>query len=440
MPAPTAPPAALDYRALFQLLPDNYLLLTPDGTILDNTDRHMHMSMLPREQAAGKNIFVAYPTADAQSQADLDASHEQVRRTRLPHAMPLLRYDIERPAAQGGGLEERYWQITHFPLLDASGELQYILQQSQDVTETMRAAQRAAQTQLDLSESQARSAFILGTLPIMVWTADGDGVLTSFNHRWLSYTGRALADTIGEGWATDLHPDDLPRTAAIWQQALQTSTAYQAEYRLRRHDGAYRWSLAQATPQLAADGRVRMWVGCNTDIEAQKQLVAELLETAERQAQLSEQAYQGFEEAQQQRETLRNLLLQAPAMISIVRGPEHRYEFVNPPYQTLFPGRELLGRTVAETAPEVVGQGFIEILDEVLRTGQTYHGHEQRALLDRRGDGQPEEVYFNFIYQQFSENGAPAGITTFAQEVTELVRARKLLAAVPGSAGPAAPG
>ena len=420
-------PAALDFRALFRLLPDNYLLLAPDGTVLDNSNAHVQVSMLPREQAQGKNIFAAYPTPDPQSRADLAASHEAVRRTLQPDVMPLLRYDLERPAELGGGLEERYWQVTHYPLLNEQGELQYILQRPQDVTEQHRATQQAARVQAELTETQARSQFILESLPVMVWTADADGVPNSFNQRWLSYTGRSLEQTQGEGWAKDLHPDDLPRTSDLWQQAKQTKTAYQAEYRLRRHDGVYRWTLAQATPRLDDQGHVQMWVGCNTDIHAQKQLVAELLEAAEQQASLSDQAYQGFHEAQQQRETLRNLLLQAPATISIVRGPEHRFDFVNPPYQRLFPGRELLGRTVAEVAPEVVEQGFIKILDDVYRTGEPFHGNEVPVQLDRTGNGQLEEVFFNFIYQRFEENGKPAGITSFAHEVTELVRARRAL-------------
>ena len=424
---PDASTPAIDYRALFHLLPDNFLLLAPDGTVLDNSDAHVQVSMLPRPQAQGKNIFAAYPTPDPQSRADLAASHEAVRRTLRPDVMPLLRYDLERPAALGGGLEERYWQITHYPLLNEQGELQYILQRPQDVTEQHRAIQQAARAQAALTEARARNEFILESLPVMVWTANGDGVPNSFNPRWLSYTGRTLAQTLGEGWAADLHPDDLPHTTELWLHAKQTNTAYQAEYRLRRHDGQYRWTLAQGTPRLDAQGQVQMWVGCNTDIEAQKQLVAELLETAEQQASLSDQAYHNFQDAQQQRETLRNLLLQAPAMISITRGPEHRYDFVNPPFQQLFPGRELLGRTPAEVAPEVVEQGFVKILDDVYRTGEAFHGNEVPVMLDRKSNGQLEEGFFNFVYQRFEENGQPAGITTFAHEVTELVHARRAL-------------
>ena len=108
-------------------LPGAYLLLAPDGTVLDNSDRHVEASLLPRAQAVGRHIFAAYPSA-LESQRALDASHEQVRRTLQTHAMPLLRYELERPAELGGGREERYWQVTHYPILKADGTLEYILQ------------------------------------------------------------------------------------------------------------------------------------------------------------------------------------------------------------------------------------------------------------------------------------------------------------------------
>ena len=417
----------LDYRALFRQLPENYLLLAPDGTILDNTDAHVQVSLLPREQAVGRHIFDAFP-GDPQSQADLDASHEVVRRTGQPHAMPLLRYDIERPAALGGGTEERYWQITHYPRLDNRGELQFILQQSQDVTEATLAARRSEATQLALAEATERNRFVLESLPVMVWSTRPDGHATSFNARWLSYTGRALADTLGVGWAADLHPDDLERTVLLWDAARAQNQPYQAEYRMRRHDGSYRWHLAQGVPRLGPAGEVLMWVGCNVDIDDQRNLVNELQGSIEQQALLSDQAYQNLQLAQQQRQTLFNLFMKAPAMISIVRGPEHRYEFANEQFSQLVKHPEIVGRTVAEVFPEFVGQGIVAMLDQVFANGETVTGNELRVELQEAG-GQVRDGYYNFVYQRFDENGAPAGITAYAYDVTELVQARQALAA-----------
>ncbi|MBU6121216.1 PAS domain-containing protein [Hymenobacter siberiensis] len=423
----------IDYRALFHALPGAYLLLAPDGTVLDNSDQHVGVSLLPRAQAVGRNIFDAYPSAP-ESQRDLHASHEQVRRTLLPDTMPLLRYDLERPAELGGGTEERYWQVTHYPLLDAQGQLQYILLMPQDVTEAHRTSRAADEAQKVLDETRQRNQFMLQSLPVMVWTTRPDGTAEFFNTRWTGFTGRALADTLDWGWVEDLHPDDLPTTTARWQAARDQGTSYQTEYRMRRHDGSYRWHLATGVPRLGADGQIQMWVGCNTDIHEQKLMVEELLEANEQQAALSEQAYQQFQKAENQRETYESLFTQAPAAICILRGPEHRHEFVNPPYQHILGNRPLLGRTVAEALPEVVEQGFIALLDHVYQSGETYHGNEVPIRLL----GAAEDQYFNSTYQQFRENGQPVGIVVFSFEVTDLVHARQVLEKL-RDAGSAAP-
>ena len=111
-------------------------------------------------------------------------------------------------------------------------------------------------------------------------------------------------------------------------------------------------------------------------------------------------------------------------MIAILRGPEHRFEFVNPAYQQLFPHRQLVGRTVAKVLPQIKGQGIIDLIDNVYRTGETFHGNELKMQLERDASGTLRDSYFNFVYQQFSEGGGPAGIMVFAFEVTDLVHAR----------------
>ena len=428
----------LDYRALFRHLPGSYLLLAADGTIVDNSDEHVAVSLLPREQAVGRNIFDAYPSAP-ESQRDLAASHEEVRRTLRPHTMPLLRYDLARPAELGGGTEERYWQITHYPLPDAQGQLEYILQIPQDVTEAHRTALRATDTQKALDEAHERTSFILESLPVLVWTNRPDGTPDFFNNRWLEFTGKTQAEMQAIDWAEITHPDDRPGLLDGWAAALAAGTPFQYEYRLRRHDGQYRWLLIRNVPRRDAQGSISMWVGAANDIHEQRLMVQELLEANEQQAQLADQAAAALRLAQQQRHTYQMLFNQAPAMIAITRGPEHRFEFVNPRYQALFPGRELLGRPLLEAMPELRGQPILDVLNEVYRTGEPFHGNELNVPLDRDGSGVLQDGYFNFVYQQFREQGQPAGVMVFAYDVTELVRARQALEQLRSSAPPPAP-
>lgn len=419
-------PTSLDYQALFRHLPGSYLLLAPDGTVLDNSDQHVAVSLRPRAQAVGRNIFDAYPSAP-ESQRELAASHEQVRRTLRPDTMPLLRYDLERPAELGGGTEERYWQLTHYPLLNEQGELQYILQIPHDVTEQHRAAQAATQARQALNEAQDRTQFIMESLPVLVWTNRPDGTPDYYNNRWLEFTGKTQAQMQAIDWAEITHPDDRPGLLQGWAQALAEGTPFQYEYRLRRHDGQFRWLLIRNSPRRDANGRITMWVGAASDIHEQRQLVQELLQANEQQAALADQAYATYQRAESQRETYQNLFAQAPALICILRGPEHRYEFVNPLYQQVFPHRQLVGRTVAEALPELVPQGVIGLLDHVYQTGETFRAQELPLQLERDAGQELRDSYFNFTYQQFQEQDQPAGIMVFAYEVTDLVRARQAL-------------
>ena len=426
MPAAEFP---VDYHQLFRSLPDNFLLIAPnaDATIVDNTDSHVAVSLKTRDEAVGKPFFEAYPAADEESAQVIRESHEHVRRYREPHTMPLIRYDLERPAEQGGGLEEMYWEATHFPVLDAAGQLSFILQRTRNVTERHQAALRAAEAQRALDESQDRMRFVLESLPILVWTATPDGIRDYFNQRWLQFTGRSAEESMHSGWRQDIHPDDREQVERIWSEAVAQGTTYQVEYRLRRHDGQYRWLLMRGLPRRNDEGKITMWVGGGADIHDQKQLVQELLEANEQQAALSDQAYAAQRQAQRERETLYNLFMEAPALISIGRGPEHRHEFVNPLYQQLFPGRELLGRTVAEVIPEAEGQRFIDLLDHVYQSGEPFYGNEIPFQSIDPVSGETTERFFNTTYQPLRENGQIVGISHFSFDVTELVQARRAL-------------
>lgn len=426
MPAVALP---VDYQHVFHALPENFLLIgtDPDATILDNTDSHVAVSLKSRAEAVGRPFFEAYPATSASGAEVIRASHEHVRRYLEPHTMPLIRYDLAGPDGQ---LEEFYWQATHYPILDAQGQLQYILQRTQNVTEQLRIAREAAEAQAKLADEQARTIFILESLPVLIWTTTPDGRADYFNPRWLAFTGHDLPAELGENWLTSVHPGDQARLTDLWQARLGSGELFQAEYRLRRADGEYRWILARAAPRRAPDGTITMWVGGATDIHDQKQLVQELLETNEQQAALSEQAYQNYQQAQQQRQTLYGLLMNAPAFVSILRGPEHRYEFANEQFKLLVGHRDIVGRTEAEVFPLAASQGTLALLDQVYQTGEPYFGHEMRVQLGRAdSSGQTREGYFNFAYQRFEEGGLAAGITVYAYEVTELVEARRALEA-----------
>ncbi|MBI5131582.1 MAG: PAS domain S-box protein [Rhodopseudomonas palustris] len=143
-----------------------------------------------------------------------------------------------------------------------------------DVTERKRVEQ-------DLAASATRFRSLAQTMPNHVWTSKSDGHLDWFNDRVYAYAGAPPGSLDGDGWSAMVHPDDIETAAAAWAAALTASEAYEAEFRLRRHDGAYRWHIARAVPMRDASGAVESWVGTNTDIEGQKAAEARLAELAE---------------------------------------------------------------------------------------------------------------------------------------------------------------
>jgi signal transduction histidine kinase len=134
------------------------------------------------------------------------------------------------------------------------------------------------------------------------------------------------------------------------------------------------------------------------------------------------------QQSQLERERLADLFHQAPAFFAVLRGPEHVFEMVNPPYQELIGRRDLLGRSVREAVPEAAEQGFIALLDEVYRTGQPFVVRGTPIQL-ARGASQPLEVrYLDFVYQPRREqDGTVCGIIVLGVDVTESKRAEQVL-------------
>ncbi|MFC7669547.1 PAS domain-containing protein [Hymenobacter humi] len=153
--------------------------------------------------------------------------------------------------------------------------------------------------------------------------------------------------------------------------------------------------------------------------------VTEQVEARRRADALQAAALEASEQAVQQRETLYQVFEQTPASVAILRGPEHRFEYLNPGYQALFPGRQLLGLPLAEALPETVEFGFLALLDQVYTTGEPFFGAElPLQSRDAAGNLLPE-AFFTFTYQAYHDGGAVVGVSIFAFDVTEQVLARQ---------------
>jgi PAS domain S-box-containing protein len=122
----------------------------------------------------------------------------------------------------------------------------------------------------------------------------------------------------------------------------------------------------------------------------------------------------------EEREYLRSLFEQAPGFMAVVREPHHIFTIANKAYRELVGHRDLIGKPIREALPDIAGQGFYELLDEVYSTGKPYSANAARVLL-RRPDDTPEERYLDFVYQPIRDaSGAVIGIFVQGHDVTGL--------------------
>jgi PAS domain S-box-containing protein len=165
--------------------------------------------------------------------------------------------------------------------LELSGEA-YLLISSSDVTERV-AAQQA------LQESEERFGNMADIAPMMLWITGPDKNFTYLNKRWLDFTGRTLAEELGDGWSERIHPEDRNRVLEIYTSNFDERRPFGMEYRLLRHDGEYRWIYDSGTPRFAADQEFLGYIGSALDITERKESEVKLHQAHQELQQLKNQ-------------------------------------------------------------------------------------------------------------------------------------------------------
>lgn len=302
----------VDYRALFQASPNSYMLLTRDLTIVTANEAYLQATGSTLAQLVGRNVFDAFPN-EAGSNAEesiqlMKQSFARVLAQGVRDTLALVSYQI--PGLDGS---ERAWSATHTPLLDAQGEVEFILQHTTDVSD-------------------------LGRTP-------------------------AAPDA-----AAQPSPANPVQVGAA---VLHRAETVQSENRLLHH-------------------KVRR---------------------------------------------LHTLFEQTPGFVALLTGPDHEFQLVNHAFSQLVGYRDVLGLSVQAALPELVAQGFIDLLDRAYATREPYVGRCVRVLLQMPGMVEPAERFVDFVYQPIVEHdGEASGIFVQGTDVTdqrhseqELIRYREHL-------------
>lgn len=171
-------------------------------------------------------------------------------------------WELTLPLRRKDG-EYRWFLTRVYPIKNDQGQIIRWIGTNTDI-------HRELEIQNELKKGEDRLRQVSDFMPQIAWSTNADGYHDFYNKRWYEFTGLTFEETKGDQWVKVLHPDDLERAKRVWRQCLATGERYEVEYRMRRHDGEYRWLLARAMPLRSADGTIERWFGTCTDIHDQK--------------------------------------------------------------------------------------------------------------------------------------------------------------------------
>ena len=254
----------------------------------------------------------------------------------------------------------------------------------------------------------------LSSIADFAYVFDRDGRFAYVNKALLDLWGLSLQQAVGRNFFDLNYPPDLAaRLQRQIEEVFETGRPVTDETPYTSPTGADGHYEYIFRPVLAVDGTtVEAVAGSTRDITRRKRADSE------------REALRSSLEAE--RAKLAEIIERAPAFICTLRGPDHVFEIANERYYDIVGRRDIIGKPVRQALPEVEGQGFFELLDNVYHTGKTFAGDEMPVLLRRGRDESLQQRYMNFVYQPLrDEGGGICGIFVHGVDVTDMVRARE---------------
>lgn len=151
---------------------------------------------------------------------------------------------------------------------------------------------RKTEEQISRLEEQFRN--IANNAPVMIWMSEPDKACSFFNQNWLNFTGRTLEQERGNGWTENIYPDDLRKVLDICTSSFNARIPFKMEFRMRRHDGVYRWVLDEGVPRYLSNGEFVGFIGGSIDITERKETEEALRQSEERYRTILETINDGY--------------------------------------------------------------------------------------------------------------------------------------------------
>lgn len=273
--------AALDLQALFEAVPDLYVVVQPsdDFPIVAASAAFLQATMSRAEDLVGHNLFEVFrDNPDARESGgvrDLRAALERVRERRAPEKLDVLSCELRRPGSTGDGREERYWRTLLSPVITADGTLRFVICRAEDVISQVRSEQAERKLAEEaLRESEERLRMAVESANLGTWDFDPvTGDLIWSDQTRVMFGLPPGAEVNYHVFLNGVHPDDRERTDAAVQAALRLENEgrYEIDYRtIGLQDSVERWVTARGRAFLNERGQVRRFVGTVLDITERK--------------------------------------------------------------------------------------------------------------------------------------------------------------------------
>jgi PAS domain S-box-containing protein len=306
----------------------------------------------------------------------------------------------------------KWWDVIVTPVRDDAGRIQKLLSVSRDVTAIHQAEDdrmhMAAQLRLALDAAE------LGT-----WNLDPAMQTLATDKQFRTIFGLDTDRADYETALLAIHPHDRDRVRVAVEAAtrLDQPVPYNIEYRVVHPNGAIRWVAAKGQASVQNQG-------FQSSMSSLNGMVMDITE----QKQADEERNALLHKLQAANNQMADIFQCAPAFMCVLHGSDHVFELANKRYLDLISKRDIVGMSVRHALPEVEGQGFFELFDEVYQTGKPFTGSNVRLAVQRDADQPIEERFIDFVCLPLrNASGEVSGILVHGVDLTDRKHAEDAL-------------
>ncbi len=228
-------------------------VLTGEDFVVDIVNKMMlELWGKENDDVLNKPVFEGIPEAKGQG---LEAVLSQVYRTDKKFEANERQTFLPR----NGINQVFYLNFVYEPVKGEDNQVVSIVATATDVTNQVLARQK-------IQESEERFKKVADSAPVLIWMSGTDKLCYYFNKAWLQFSGKTMEEEDGNGWTDGLHPDDFDRCIELYTTNFDKHQEFYMEYRLRRHDGEYRWLSDNGAPRFTPDGVFEGFIGACMDI------------------------------------------------------------------------------------------------------------------------------------------------------------------------------